>query len=79
MGGGESCVGFVAQVAFAGGGDGLVEFRLQGVAGGEDGQVFGDVDAAFVQFEEFDLFLFFAGTEDEAEGGGFVGFLFVAG
>ncbi len=63
----------------AGLGDGLVEFGLEEFFGGQDGEVFGDVDAAFVEFEEFDLFLLFSGAEDDAEGRLFVGFLFVFG
>ena len=38
--------------------DGGVEFLLQEFAGWQGGEVFGDVDAALVEFEQFELSLF---------------------
>ncbi len=37
------------------------------------------MDAALVEFEEFDLFLFLAGAENEPKGRFFVGLLFIFG
>jgi hypothetical protein len=48
--------------------DGGVEFLLQEFAGWQGGEVFGDVDAALVEFEQFDLFRLFPGAEDDTEG-----------
>ncbi len=45
----------------------------------EDGEVLGDVDAALVKFEQFDLLFLLAGAEDDAEGGFFAGLLLVFG
>ena len=56
-----------------------MEFLLQEFAGWQSGEVFGDVDAAWVEFEQFDLFRLFPGAEDDAEGRVFTGLLLVFG
>ena len=52
---------------------------MEEFAGREGGEVFGDVDAALVEFEQFALLRLFAGAEDDAEGGFFAGLLLVLG
>ena len=56
-----------------------MQFLLQHRFGRQFGQVFGDVDASLVQFQQFDLFLFFAATQNNAQRRGFARFLLVFG
>lgn len=56
-----------------------MEFLGEELAVGQAGEVFGDVDAGGVEFEKFDLLGILSGAEDEAEGRGFTGLLFVFG
>ena len=56
-----------------------MEFLLQEFAGWQGGQILRNVDAARVEFEEFDLFRLFPGAEDDAEGRVLSGLLLVFG
>lgn len=44
-----------------------MQFGLQHFSGWQGSEVFGDVDAAGVQFQQFDLFLLFAAAQDDAQ------------
>lgn len=53
--------------AFPGVGDGAVEAGLQGLAGREDSQVFGDVDPALVELQQLDLLPLLPRAEDDPQ------------
>ncbi len=55
-----------------------MEFGFEEFTRGEGGEIVGDVDVAFVELEQFDMFGVFAGAEDEADRGCFAFDFFVA-
>ena len=52
---------------------------MQQLAGREGGEVLGDVNAALVEFEQFDLFFLLSGAEDDAEWRLLTGLLLILG
>jgi hypothetical protein len=46
--------------------DNIIQLLLQHRFGRQFGQVFGDMDAGLIQFQQFNLFLFFTATQDNA-------------
>lgn len=57
--------------------DRLVQLRLQRLTRRQHGQVLGNVDTAFAEFQQFDLLLLLAGAEDDADWRCFTRFQFV--
>ena len=56
-----------------------MQFLLQQLPGRQAGQVFGDVNAALVKFQQFDLFMVLARAKDNPQWRRFARFLFMFG
>ena len=54
-----------------------MQLRLQRLPWRQHGQILGDVDATFAKLKQFDLFLLFPGTQDDADRWCFIRLLLV--